>query len=133
MIKNIRKRLGSGREKKNNEFVWKEKNAELIDLINQGKVEEALDVGQAVVDYVDRTYRRDSREKATSYNNMGMAFLLNKDYELAEQCFREALDMRKRIFGDDHNEVAIVLLNLVQLYKAQAQEIFLANRLETEA
>jgi hypothetical protein len=63
---------------------------------------------------------------------MGMVFMLAKDYDLADKCFREALEMRKRIFGKDHNETAIILLNMVQLYKTQAQEILMANRVETK-
>lgn len=39
--------------------------------------------------------------------------------------------MRKRIFGENHNEVAVILLNLVQLYKVQAQEIMAVNWVET--
>jgi hypothetical protein len=84
-----------------------------------------------LLEYVDQTYRGDAEQKATTYNNMGMTFLLSKDYPLAEQCFRDALAMRKRIFGDHHNEVAVILLNLSQLYNIQAQEIMALNRIET--
>jgi hypothetical protein len=84
-----------------------------------------------LLEYVDQTYRGDAEQKATTYNNMGMTFLLSKDYPLAEQCFRDALAMRKRIFGDRHNEVAVILLNLSQLYNIQAQEIMAQNRIET--
>jgi len=124
--------LGFSHRKRNKDFNWHEKNRELVSLINAGKVNEAMPLGQELLEYVDRKYRRDAKEKATTYNNMGMVFLLARDYSLAEKCFNEALEMRKRLFGEKHNEVAVILLNLVQLYKAQAQEILLANRLETE-
>jgi tetratricopeptide (TPR) repeat protein len=120
----------SGRKSK--EIVWQERNRALVALINAGKVDEALILGQEMVEFVDRRYRRDTPPKATTYNNMGMVFLLARDYELADQCFREALAMRRRIFGADHNEVALVLMNMVQLYKTQAQEILAANRLEVD-
>ena len=114
------------------DFNWQQKNGELVALINQNKIEDAVVLGQELVEYVDRAYRKDSKEKATTYNNMGMVFMLAKDYDLADKCFREALEMRKRIFGKDHNETAIILLNMVQLYKTQAQEILMANRVETK-
>ena len=130
MFGRARKNETGGRKPK--EVRWKEQNQALVALINARKVDEALVLGQEMVEFVDRHYRRDTPPKATTYNNMGMVFLLTRDYELAEQSFREALAMRRRIFGADHNEVALVLMNMVQLYKTQAQEILHANRLEVE-
>ena len=129
MFKKIKKNFGAGPTR---DFNWQQKNGELVALINQNKIEDAVVLGQELVEYVDRAYRKDSKEKATTYNNMGMVFMLAKDYDLADKCFREALEMRKRIFGKDHNETAIILLNMVQLYKTQAQEILMANRVETK-
>ena len=110
---------------------WKEKNRVLIETIHAGDIEGALLLGQEMVDYVDRVHRKDAKEKATTYNNMGMVFMMNRDYELADECFRDALAMRKRLFGADHNEVGVVLLNLAELYRRQASEILTANKVET--
>ncbi len=130
MLETIR-RLLRGRDTEEDEFNWQEKNREFTTLLNARKIDEALALGQTLMDYVDRRYPRDAREKATTYNNMGMAFLLSREYPLAEQCLRSALDMRRRMLGDNHNEVAVILLNLVELYKVQAQEIMSFNRVET--
>ena len=73
-----------------------------------------------------------TREKATAHNNFGMALMLNRDYDLAEECFRSALAMRRRLFGDTHNEVAVILLNLARLYQIQAEEIMMGTRVETQ-
>lgn len=102
---------------------WEERNKALVALINAGRISEALAPAQELVDYVDRRFRRDSKKKATTYNNMGMVFMLSGDHELAEECFRDALAMRKRIFGKDHQEVAVVLLNMAHLYKLMAGKI----------
>ncbi|NOY67928.1 MAG: tetratricopeptide repeat protein [Deltaproteobacteria bacterium] len=112
------------------ELDWKEKNAALIEAINKADIETALALGQEMVDYVDRTMRRDNPKKATTYNNMGMVFMMNGDYELADECFRDALAMRKRIFGKDHNEIAVILLNMAELYRRQATGIMSQNRVE---
>lgn len=116
--------------RKKQDFDWKENNARLVALIQERKIDEALALGQEMVDYVDKMYRKDHPEKATTYNNMGMIFLLARDYGLAETCFQEALAMRRRIFGREHNEVAVILLNLVQLYKVQAEAIMYLNRVQ---
>lgn len=116
--------------RKKQDFDWQENNARLVALIQERKIDEALALGQEMVDYVDKMYRKDHPEKATTYNNMGMVFLLARDYGLAETCFQEALAMRRRIFGREHNEVAVILLNLVQLYKVQAEAIMYLNRVQ---
>jgi tetratricopeptide (TPR) repeat protein len=130
LLKSIR-RFFHTRDTGPEEFDWETKNRELVALLNARKVGEALIVGQELLDYVDDTYKKDAAQKATTYNNMGMTFLLSKDYPLAEQCFHNALTMRKRMFGEHHNEVAVILLNLSQLYKIQAQEIMALNPIET--
>lgn len=117
--------------RKKQDIDWKENNGRLVALIRERKIEDAKALGQEMVDYVDRKYRKDDPEKATTYNNMGMVFMLARDYDLAETCFQEALAMRRRIFGREHNEVAVILLNLVQLYKVQAEAIMFLNRVET--
>ena len=111
---------------------WSEKNNALVALINAGRIDEALAPAQELVAYVDRRFRRDSKKKATTYNNMGMVFMLSGDYELAEECFRDALEMRKRLFGKDHQEVAVILLNMAHLYKLMAGRILKDTRLEAE-
>jgi tetratricopeptide (TPR) repeat protein len=112
---------------------WQAKNRELVAMIQGNRVEEAVALAEELVEYVDRKYRKDSKEKATAYNNLGMALMLNHDYSLADECFRSALEMRRRLFGEKHNEVALILLNLARLYQVQANEIMLENRVETQA
>ena len=132
MFNKMIRKLSSTPEKGKDDTEWQEENRKLLSLINARKVEEAVALGQELMEYVDKRYKKDSKEKATSYNNAGMAFLLNREYSIADECFRHALEMRKRIFGREHNEVAVILLNLAQLYRVQAQEIMMANKVETE-
>lgn len=114
------------------EDCWQVKNSHLVALIGEHRVEEAQVAALDLLDYVDKKYKKDTKEKATAYNNAGMAFLVSREYPLAEECFQSALVIRKRLFGNDHNEVAVILLNLIQLYKAQVQEIMSLNRVETK-
>jgi hypothetical protein len=111
---------------------WQTRNRELVVLIQQRKVKEAVELAGQLAEYVDAKYRKDAKEKATAHNNFGMALMLNRDYDMAEECFRSALDMRRRLFGDIHDEVAVILLNLARLYQIQAEEIMRGNRVETQ-
>jgi hypothetical protein len=111
---------------------WQFRNRELVGLINTRRIDEAVVFGQDLVEYVDKKFKKYAPEKATTYNNMGMAFLLKKDYGMAEMSFFSALEIRKRLFGDDHNEVALIYLNLSQLYKIRAQEIMAMNPVATK-
>ena len=124
-------RTSDNPHKKTKTEIWKEKNSDLIALINSREIDQAMTVGQELLRFAEKNFQKNSREKATTYNNTGMVFFLARDYELAEKCFNKALKMRKQIFGDKHNEVAVVLMNLAQLYKAQADEILVINRVET--
>lgn len=120
------------RPKKEKEVIWQEKNTELVALINDRKVDEAMELAQEIVEFVDKKFRGDAKEKATAYNNMGMVFFMARDFDMAEECFHDALNMRRRLFGDVHNEVAVILLNLAELYRIQAQEIFRANPVKAD-
>ncbi len=129
MISRLAKKLGiRGRE--DIAVQWKEDNTQLVTLIRGGKVEQARDLAQKLLEYVERNFTKDAPEKATTYNNMGMVLMMDKDYELSGECFQETLAMRRRLFGPDHKEVALVLLNLIELYKQEARAILLKNPVE---
>lgn len=125
------KRRKNAKKEDPEEIDWPTRNRELVALIRERKVAEAVELATQLAEYVDRKYNKDAKEKATAHNNLGMALMLNRDYDLAEECFRSALDMRRRLFGDVHDEVAVILVNLARLYQIQAEEIMRGNRVET--
>ena len=122
MISKLGKKLGLGRQT-DKSVDWKMENTRLVSLIRDGNVEEAREAAQKLLEWVEKKFSKDAPEKATTYNNMGMVLMMDEDYDLADDCFREALAMRKRIYGPQHQEVALVLMNLIQLYKQQARDI----------
>ncbi len=126
MIGKIGKKLGfSPREE---DPGWDARNRALVAVIQAGDLPRALEDGKKLVEYVDRKFPRDAPEKATTYNNMGMIFLMAKDFEMAEEAFRDALAIRRRLFGERHREVALILLNLVEMYRLLAQDILLETK-----
>ncbi|MEW5733927.1 MAG: tetratricopeptide repeat protein [Thermodesulfobacteriota bacterium] len=129
MLGNLAKKFLKGGKPSENEWKldWQERNRALVAAIREGRAEEARDMAEALVAHVEERYTRDAPERATTYNNMGMVLLMEKDFELAEECFREAVAMRRRLFGAQHKEVALIYLNLIELYKHMAREILLAT------
>ncbi len=130
MIKKLKNKFGATKGSKKIE--WKEENQALVALIRAGKTDEAMDAGQKMMDFVDRKFSKDTPEKATTYNNMGMVLMMHGDHGLAEECFREALSMRQKIFGPENREVALVMMNMAQLYKIMAQQILALHHETTE-
>ncbi|MDI6797102.1 MAG: tetratricopeptide repeat protein [Desulfatibacillaceae bacterium] len=110
------------------ELDWKKKTQALLYLIRTGKKDEAIDLATELVEFVEERFPKDAPEKATTYNNMGMVLMLEHDWDLADECFREALAMRRRLFGDMHKEVALTYMNLIELYKQRAYEILSATK-----
>ena len=115
---------------KDTDTTWNEDNQRLIALIRERRIEDAAELGGDLVAFAEKYYPRESKERATSYNNMGLALMMAGDYALAEECFRDALGIRLALFGPEHNQVAVVFLNLAQLYKVQAQGILRKNPLK---
>ncbi|MFP4475610.1 MAG: tetratricopeptide repeat protein [Desulfatibacillaceae bacterium] len=112
---------------------WDEENKKLIGLMQAGNLDEALDQAHKLLDHVDAKYgKKDHPEKATTYNNMGMVLMMKGMWDLADEAFRDALEMRKKIYGREHREVAVIYLNMTQLYKLQAQQILAELNVEVQ-
>ncbi len=88
-------------------------------LIKSGEYEEADELlGQARAVVLAQSGNGDSSNVATVLDNMG--FLAERQEELAsaEEYYLEALDMRRRLFGDIHPDVAKTLNRLARLMVA---------------
>ncbi|CCI34922.1 Kinesin light chain (fragment) [Microcystis aeruginosa PCC 9701] len=58
---------------------------------------------------------------ATSLNNLAHLYESQGRYTEAEPLYLEALDLRKRLLGDNHPSVATSLNNLAELYNSQGR------------
>ncbi len=56
---------------------------------------------------------------ATSLNNLAALYRSQGRYKEAEPLYLEALDLYKRLLGDNHPLVALSLNNLAALYRSQ--------------
>ena len=58
---------------------------------------------------------------AQSLNNLAGLYRSQGRYEEAEPLYLEALDLCKRLLGDNHPSVATSLNNLAELYRSQGR------------
>ncbi|MBI5843686.1 MAG: tetratricopeptide repeat protein [Deltaproteobacteria bacterium] len=122
MIKSLGKKLGI-KKKADVKALWREKNEALVAAMKEGRISDAREAAQELLELAESKLSRNDPETATSYCNMGMVLLVEKEHELAEECFREALALRRKIFGPDHKETALIYLNLIELYRQMAQAV----------
>jgi len=111
---------------------WVKENQALLPLIKEEKGQEALKKAKAMLRYLKKKKLLDGQEAATTYNNLGMIFLSEGEFDQAQVYLLKALQLRTKLFGNKSLEVATVWLNLSQLYKLQAQYIFKLHQNENE-
>jgi tetratricopeptide (TPR) repeat protein len=107
---------------------WVRENQQIMELVKEKKLDEGIKVGLATLDYLKEAKLLDGQEAATTYNNVGMLYLMKGQFADSQVNLAKALNLRTRIFGDTSIEVATVWLNFSELYKKQAQYIFQLNQ-----
>ncbi len=99
------------------EELWKELNAKVVTLYQQGRYEEAAKVGKEALKVAEDTFGPDHPDVAISLNNLAELYRLQGKYAEAEPLFKRALTIREKVLGPDHPEVATTLENMAKLYK----------------
>lgn len=86
-----------------------------------GDYESALSFGLEAQKTAITEYGEESAEYANSINNLGGVYQKQENYEKAEELYQQALDINKKIFGDNHPATAYILNNLGGVYQTQEQ------------
>ncbi len=87
-----------------------------------GRWDEAIELFQEAIDFFDRPSHRNSYEVAINLNNLAAARVQAKgELQAAEKAYRRALDIKKKLLGSTHPEVAITLNNLAMLLKEKGK------------
>jgi hypothetical protein len=107
---------------------WLKENQQIMELIRDKKLDEGIKTGLATLDYLKEAKLLEGQEAAATFNNLGMLYLMKGRFADANVNLFKALNLQTRIFGDTSIEVARVWLNISELYKTQAQYIFLLNQ-----
>jgi tetratricopeptide (TPR) repeat protein len=111
---------------------WGKENQQVMDLFKDNKYDEALKTSLATFDYLKESKLLDGPEAATTYNNLGMIYLMQGRFADSQQNLLKALDIRIRIYGDSSLEVATVWQNISDLYKLQSQYIVQLHQKKAE-
>lgn len=59
--------------------------------------------------------------EAIARNNIGNVYTMQEDFPKAIRFYQQALSLRKKLFGEDHPEVAKVIITLAECYSRQGQ------------
>ncbi len=100
---------------------WKELNAQVIQLYQEGKFTEAIPLAEESVRVAEVTFGPESRHFATSLNNLALLYKDQGRYADAEPLYKRALAIDEKVLGPDHPDVALSLNNLAELYREQGK------------
>ncbi len=79
----------------------------------------AASLSEEILDYAIKN--GDEILEATSYNNLAELYRTQGRYEKAEPYYDKALEIRRRVLGEDHPSTATSYNNLALLYKTQGR------------
>ena len=64
----------------------------------------------------EKLYGTDHADTATSYNNIGLVYKTQGDYEQALEYYTKALDIREKVLGENHPDTASSYNNIAGVY-----------------
>ncbi|MBQ6168075.1 MAG: DUF2225 domain-containing protein [Muribaculaceae bacterium] len=83
--------------------------------------EQAIDVYLRQIAMSEKLYGTDSKEIATSYNNIGLAYWDQGEYGKALEFHKKALDIDEKKLGKEHPDTATDYNNIGAVYKSQCE------------
>ncbi|HNB73216.1 MAG TPA: tetratricopeptide repeat protein, partial [Acidobacteriota bacterium] len=90
-------------------------------LIGAGRFQEVLPVAEQTVSVATQAYGIESAQYASAILQVGVVNYRLRNFPVAESSYLQALALREKLFGVDHEEVSVVLNNLAGLYKAKRE------------
>ncbi len=85
-------------------------------LVKYAKCDDALVVAKRCLELSIKLYGKNHSETATSYNNIGCAYVSKGDYDTALENYNKALDIRKQVLGENHPDTATSYNNIGLVY-----------------
>lgn len=99
-----------------NESKWDRLNNKAIDLYNQAKYDEGLQVAKKALEVAEQKYGNDHANIATSLNTLASFYDSKKEYDQAESLYKKALKIQEKVLDSNNPDTAITLNNLAYLY-----------------
>ena len=100
---------------------WKELNAQVEQLYQQGKFAEATPLAQESLRVAEATFGEQHPDVVTSLNNLASLYEAQGRYAEAEPFCKRALAIFERALGPDHKNVAASLSRLALVYFGQGR------------
>jgi tetratricopeptide (TPR) repeat protein len=95
---------------------WLKRNQALVGLLNEKKYDEALQNATSMLDYLRERKLLEGQEAATTYNSLGVIYLVKGQFDKANVNMLKSLEIATKVYGNNHIEVAKILSNLSQLH-----------------
>lgn len=99
---------------------WEHLNSELMNLVREGRNEDAFELALQLLDYTKDKLGRYHRNVVTVLNSLGTICILNRRYDDAELYLCSALKICERSLGRYVEEGIMINLNIAKLYHAKA-------------
>lgn len=93
------------------------KNYNIIECINAGKYDEALDLSDDFINTVKSNYGEDHPFYCSALNNKAFILKTCGQFDEAKSLFEEVIDKYKQTYGDNNEKVVITMHNLATLHK----------------
>jgi CHAT domain-containing protein/Tfp pilus assembly protein PilF len=98
---------------------WEARNARVVQLYQEGKYSDAVNLAQAALKEGEQLFGPDSPKVATPLSNLAALYDAERQYAKAEPLYRRALQIDETALGPMHPKVGTDLNNLALLYVAQ--------------
>jgi hypothetical protein len=99
---------------------WEEINGELVNLVREGRNEDAFELALQLLDYSKDKFGRYHRKVVAVLNSLAMVCISERKYDDAELYLRSALRICERSLGRYLEEGVMTNLNIAKLYHAKA-------------
>lgn len=100
---------------------WMAKNDAIAQLITQKKFQKAIGQSENLLADLKKKGMAEAYEASTTLNNLGIAYMYNKELENAHAALVKAVAIRIKVLGKDDPETAAVWLNLADLHMLMAR------------
>ncbi len=111
------------RSKTLDEQSWNELNNEVVRITNDKKLDNALAAGKHLFQVSKESFGKQHKHTVTALNNLGIIHTLRKEFSEAESYLLAALQISEKVSGEISREVALVNMNLANLYSYKAKTI----------
>ncbi|MCK6618569.1 MAG: tetratricopeptide repeat protein, partial [Cyclobacteriaceae bacterium] len=108
-------------EQSNTESEWVKLNQQGLELYEEGRYNEAIQVFEKALQQAEKEFGREHPDYATSCNNLALLYAEQGRYNEAELLYKEAKEIRIKVLGKEHPDYATSCNNLALLYAEQGR------------